>query len=181
MVSAELKLGQCFCTVHDLVKCVADCLTLLCTENLTFFFLCFLHIFSQRCKSTDSSAVPNTAAATNASQRKCRMGAGEEETPGKGDTPGFDPHDDPCVVKDDRGFMNFEPARNSKRMVTTSLHCLVSWRGNCKVDIILCESDPKNPDPADVANVTDYVVSYSCKGHTTLVEEKKQIRDLIRR
>ena len=109
------------------------------------------------------------------------MGAGEEETPGKGDTPGFEVHDHPHVAKDDRGFTSFEPARNSKRMVSTSTHCLVSWRGNCKVDIILYESDPKNPDPSDVANVTDYVVSYSCKGNTTLVEEKKQIRDLIRR
>ena len=108
------------------------------------------------------------------------MGAGFEENIGKGDTPGFQTHEDDRIERDDRGHNKWEPKRNSNRMVTTSLHCVRSWRGNCKVDIILYNSDPENPDPQDVANVADYAVSYSCKGNTTPMEEKRQARDLIR-
>lgn len=107
------------------------------------------------------------------------MGAGVENTEGSGDTPGFELTNEPMIVKDERGFWRYEPKRNNKRMITTSMHCLMSWRANCKVDLLIYDSDPRDPDPMDVANVTDYVVAYSCKGSSTLVEERRQIHDLI--
>jgi len=109
------------------------------------------------------------------------MGAGVEEIPGMGNTPGFTLHQEPRIVDDFRGFKNYEAPRNSIRMVQTPLFALMSWRANCKVDWILYESDPNAPDPADIANVLDYCVSYACKGNQTLTEEKNQIRDLIHR
>ena len=107
------------------------------------------------------------------------MGAGVEATDGTGNTPGFQSTEWPMVVKDERGFWKCEPQCNSKRMTTASMHCLLSWRANCKVDLIIYDLDPRNPDPMDVANVTDCVVSHSSKGSATLVEEKWQTRDLI--
>ena len=112
-------------------------------------------------------------------KRKCRMGAGVEIVDGSGKTPGFALTDKPVVAKDERGFWKYEPVRNSKKMITTSMHCLLSWRANCKVDLIIYDSDPRNPDPMDVANVTDYIVAYSCKGSSSLMEERRQICDLI--
>ncbi len=46
----------------------------------------------------------------------------------------------------------------------------------------LYESDPKTPDPSEIAKVTDYVVNYACKGNLTLaVEKKKQVKDFTLR
>ena len=56
---------------------------------------------------------------------------------------------------------------------------LQSWRGNCDVQIIVCDSDPRSPSIAEIAKVTDYVVGYACKGNTTTREERDQAKDLI--
>lgn len=56
---------------------------------------------------------------------------------------------------------------------------LHGWRANCDVKILLYESDPQNPDPKDIATVTNYIVSYASKGQETLEEEKSSMRALI--
>ena len=69
--------------------------------------------------------------------------------------------------------------RNHPRIVQTSTDLLQSWRANCDVQFLIYNSDPKNPDVLDIARVTDYIVSYSCKGNATMKEEKEQIRSMI--
>ena len=83
------------------------------------------------------------------------------------------------IVTDVRGFKKIEMPRNHPRIVQSSVDMLHSWRGNCDVQVILYESDPDNPDPEDVARVTDYVVAYACKGNASLAEEKRQTKSII--
>ena len=47
-----------------------------------------------------------------------------------------------------------------------------SWRANCDVQIILYNTDPKFPDLREISNVARYVVSYTCKGHLMVGQEK---------
>ena len=53
------------------------------------------------------------------------------------------------------------------------------WRANCDVQILIYNSDPDDPDPADVAKVTDYMVSYACKGSDSLQTEKEKLKKYI--
>ena len=109
------------------------------------------------------------------------MGAGKEATPGKGDTPGFKVRSEPEIVSDPRGFDKLELPRNNERIVQSSLDLMCSWRANCDIQIILYECDPDSPDPTEIAKVSDYVVSYACKGNTTLEEEKGNYQNIILR
>jgi hypothetical protein len=43
------------------------------------------------------------------------------------------------------------------------------------------DSDPSSPDLNEIAEVTDYVVSYACKGNAAYKIEKKQIQDFTTR
>lgn len=114
-------------------------------------------------------------------KRVCRAGAGEEKTPGVGDTPGFVLRSEPVIVSDPRGYNRIELSRNHKRVVQSSLDLCQSWRGNCDFQILLYECDPFSPDPSEIARVTDYVVAYACKGNSTLSEEKRQMKQLVLR
>jgi hypothetical protein len=69
--------------------------------------------------------------------------------------------------------------RNHGRINQTSLDMLVSWRGNCDVQLLIYESDPEHPDVKEISRVTDYVVSYSCKGNTTRKEEKEMTKSIL--
>ena len=84
-------------------------------------------------------------------------------------------------MHDKHGFKHVELSRNNNRVVQSSLDMLQSWRGNCDFQLMLYDSDPFNPDPAEIARVTDYIVAYASKGNVSLVDEKKQIRRLITR
>ena len=64
--------------------------------------------------------------------------------------------------------------RNHKRLNQTSKYLIQSWRANCDVQILVYDCDPKNPDISEIARVTDYIVAYSCKGNSTLKEEREQ-------
>ena len=64
--------------------------------------------------------------------------------------------------------------RNHPRVNQTSSLMLQSWRGNCDVQLLIYDSNPKTPDISEIARVTDYVVAYSCKGNATLKEEIQQ-------
>jgi hypothetical protein len=45
--------------------------------------------------------------------------------------------------------------------------------------MLIYESNPDCPDPADVARVTDYIVAYACKGVESLAEERQQTISLV--
>ena len=106
-------------------------------------------------------------------RKVCRCGAGVEETPNKCDTPGFPLRTEPELVRDLRGFNRLDLPRNNRRIITSSRWLLQGWRANCDIQVLLYESDPLNPDPEEIARVTDYIVAYACKGNETIVEEKK--------
>ena len=57
---------------------------------------------------------------------------------------------------------------------------LQSWRANCDVKILLYDTDPAYPDIREIENVSGYVVSYTCKGHLTVKQEKDIICESIR-
>lgn len=69
--------------------------------------------------------------------------------------------------------------RNHPRLNQTSTTMLQSWRANCDVQVLIYDSDPEFPDTYEIAKITDYVVSYSCKGGSTIKEEKEQTKKLI--
>jgi hypothetical protein len=105
------------------------------------------------------------------------MGCGFESKAGKLDTPGWKLRKLDTIDNDTRGFKKLFLKRNHPRLLQTSLHCLQSWRANCDISLLIYESDPKHPDASEIAKVTDYVVSYACKGNETLAIERKQVKD----
>ena len=112
-------------------------------------------------------------------KRVCKAGAGQEATKGKCDTPGF-PLSDTFEVKwDRRRSKKLCVPRNHTRVNQTSLDLLQSWRANCDVQILVYNCDPRFPDPSEIARITDYVASYSCKGNITLKEEREQTKKLV--
>ena len=56
---------------------------------------------------------------------------------------------------------------------------LQSWRGNCDIQILVYSCDPKHPDIAEIARITDYVVAYACKGNASVKEEREQNKQMI--
>jgi len=111
--------------------------------------------------------------------RYCRAGCGYETKEGACDTPGYDLHENNQIRRDDKGTCRLMLQRNNPRMIQTSMKVLQSWRSNCDVQLIIYESDPKNPDLTELAKVTDYVVSYACKGNCTHDAEKQALLDVI--
>lgn len=97
------------------------------------------------------------------------------------DTPGFELSDQPKVQVDHKKCKKLHMPRNHTRVHQTSLDMLQSWRGNCDVQILIYDSDPRHPNISEIARVTDYVVAYSCKGNHTHLEEVKQNKELILR
>ena len=112
-------------------------------------------------------------------RKVCRCGAGVEETANKCNTPGFPLRDKPKLVRNLQGFDRLELPRNHRRIIATSQWLVQGWRANCDIQILLYEGDPSNPDPDEIARVTDYIVAYACKGNESLVEEMKQNKALI--
>jgi PIF1-like helicase len=69
--------------------------------------------------------------------------------------------------------------RDNRRILQTSAHMIQSWRANCDLQILIYNSSPNTPDLDDVAAVTDYVVSYACKGNESSIAEKQHLKDYI--
>ena len=112
-------------------------------------------------------------------KRTCKVGCGQEATEGQCDTPGF-PLSDKCEVKvDHRRSKKVYMPRNHPRINQTSTHMLQSWRANCDVQVLIYNCDPRKPDISEIARITDYIVAYSCKGNSTLKEEKEQNRNIL--
>ena len=123
----------------------------------------------------------NTSHTTSAKCRRCRSGCGFEKTPGAGDTQGWKTQDHVTISTDQRGFKQLNMPRNNERLNQTSLYALQTWRANCDIQILIYDTDPKNPNPAEISRVTDYVVEYACKGNATLAVERKHVRDFTLR
>jgi hypothetical protein len=109
------------------------------------------------------------------------MGCGNESKPGSSNTPGWPLQAEDEIVNDPRGFKKLTLSRNNSRLTQTSLSCLQSWRGNCDIQILIYETDPKNPDPAEITKVSDYIVGYACKGNATLAIEKIHVKSFTMR
>ena len=108
--------------------------------------------------------------------RRCRIGCGVESEPDSCDTPGWKLQEEDEIVYDTRGFKKLSLKRNNEGFAQTSLYCLQSWRANCDVSLSMYWSDPRNPDLAEKAKATDYVVYYACKGNATLAVERDQMK-----
>ena len=108
------------------------------------------------------------------------MGCGPESNAGQADTPGFVEREKSILTRDNRGFTKLEMKRDSKRMHQSSQIALQAWRANCDVQVLIYSSDPRHPDPADIARVTDYVVAYACKGNQTIQAERTTLRNIIK-
>ena len=114
--------------------------------------------------------------------RFCRMGAGIEECLGNCKTPGFDYVPNDIIEFDRRGFKSLKLKRTiSKQFNQSSMVMLQSWRANCDIKILLYDTHPLYPDIREIANVSDYVVSYTCKGHLTLIQERDIICSAMKR
>ena len=74
---------------------------------------------------------------------------------------------------DKRNFNFLQLKRdNSIRFMQSSMSLLQSWRANCDIKILIYDTDPEFPDLTEISTVIDYIVSYTCKGHLNLFEEK---------
>ena len=98
---------------------------------------------------------------------------------GQCDTPGFPLQKEASIKTDHRHAQRLYMPRNHNRINQTSRHMLQSWRANCDVQLIIYDSDPLKPDIAEIARITDYIVSYSTKGNVTWKEENEQTKQLI--
>src|SRR5688572_25392544 len=91
-------------------------------------------------------------------RKVCRCAAGVEETPNKCNTPGFPIRKEPTFVRDLRGFDRLELPWNDRRIVVSSGWLLQGWRANCDIQVLLYQCDPSEPNPEEIARVTDYIV-----------------------
>ena len=99
----------------------------------------------------------------------------------KCDTPGFIKRQVPVILRDLRGFDRVDLQRNNQTIVQSSTFLMRGWRGNCDIQLLIYKSKPDDVDPKDVSRVTNYVVSYACKGSESSVQEKKAMASMILR
>lgn len=109
----------------------------------------------------------------------CRCGAGQENTAGLGDTPGFPLQAAPSIVVERQRCKKLRMPRNHPRVTQSSSSLLQTWRANCDIQILIYDSPPQSFDSREISKVTDYVVAYSCKGNATYKEELETYKKLI--
>jgi hypothetical protein len=112
-------------------------------------------------------------------RRYCRSGAGIERNYGKCDTPGFIERENPTISRDPRGFDRVDLPRNNRWVVQASSFLCQGWRGNCDIQYLLYSSDSDEIDVSDISRVTNYIVSYSCKGNETEVQAKLGLKAVV--
>ena len=96
-------------------------------------------------------------------------------------TPGFPIQDVDTLNVDSIGIKRLALQRNSKRMNQSSFTALRSWRANCDVQLIIYDSDPEYPNLDEIAKISDYVVSYTCKGNIRKQTEKGMMKEIIQK
>jgi hypothetical protein len=110
----------------------------------------------------------------------CRMNGGELNTE-TNQTPGFQLQDIDTLTVDSNGIKRLALQRNSKRMNQSSFTALRSWRANCDVQLIIYDSDPEYPNLDEIAKISDYVVSYTCKGNLRKQTEKGMMKKIVQK
>lgn len=113
--------------------------------------------------------------------RYCRAGCGKEITEGSNNTRGFTLKDEAVLICDSNtnSCSKLQLKRNTTRMVQSSMKLLQIWRANCDIQLLMYDTDPRNPDMYELNKVTDYVVSYACKGNTSTEAEIEVMSSLI--
>lgn len=123
---------------------------------------------------------PHHESAENRKRQYCRFGCGVERSAGMFDTPGYIDRDQAEIVNDPRGFQILEMPRKRiggyGKIRQTSTFFAAGWRANTDFQILLYQSDPLLPDPREIAKVTDYTVSYACKGNETYMIQKEHAK-----
>lgn len=116
-------------------------------------------------------------------RRICRSGCGVERKPNSCQTPGFPNLNNPKIASDFCGFKKLlfprKRYKNGLNIIPTSSWLVLGWRGNCDVQFIQFESDPEMPDPLEIANITEYAVSYATKAFETYTNKQQTTRKLI--
>jgi hypothetical protein len=144
--------------------------------------MCQLSFQKHRCSKYCMRTRPNTSKRETKEQKKrryCRCGAGIEKTYGKCDTPGFKTNPSPAITRDPRGFDRVDMPRNNKYVVQASTYLCQGWRGNCDIQYLIYSSDGDEVDASDISRVTNYIVSYSCKGNETEIQEKGALKGIV--
>jgi hypothetical protein len=144
--------------------------------------LCQLSFQKHKCSKYCMRAKPGSKSVSSSKEktnRWCRCGAGVEKTYGKCDTPGFKPRATAAIVHDPRGFDRVDMPRNNRFIVQASSFLCQGWRGNCDLQYLLYSSDGDEVDATDISRVTNYIVSYSCKGNETEIQEKGVLKSII--
>ena len=136
------------------------------------------HICSAYCMRKRSLRNSKEDAASQ-KRRVCRCGAGVEARFMICDTPGFKLRTSLQVVHDLHGYDRVDLCRNNYRITQASAYVMRSWRGNCDVQLLIYNSSPEEIDASDVSRVTNYVVSYACKGSESAVEQKTSMEAII--
>jgi hypothetical protein len=114
-------------------------------------------------------------------KRYCRSGCGKEVSEGSAITPGFKLLHKACISREMNGTYKLNLKRNSSRMVQSSLFLTPLWRANNDVQLLLYDSDPTNPDLIEIGKVTDYIISYACKGNMKTEAEVQVLNSLVQR
>ena len=93
-------------------------------------------------------------------------------------TPGFPLKNQPEIVVH-RKAKKLCLQQNHTRVVQSSMDMLRSWRANCDIQLLIYDSPPKDFNLKEISRIVDYLIGYTCKGNTTLQEERQTNRDLI--
>ena len=65
-------------------------------------------------------------------------------------------------------------------MNRSSMIASCSWRANYDVQLIIYDSNPDNPNLEEIAKISNYIVSYTCKGNIRKQTEKELMKDTIK-
>ena len=95
--------------------------------------------------------------------------------------PGWDLKEEAKIEMDSRGFRKFVCERNTLRGTQASVYNLQGWVGNQDISFILFESDDyMHPNVDELISVTEYVVSYTCKGNESYRLQRQHTIDFIK-
>jgi len=151
-----------------------------------FLYTCQEHVCTDYCLRK-RRIFTRTETSKSKQRRECHAGCGVEKTHGKGDTPGFVLRKKTSLEKYARGFLKLQLPHDNKRKrdgkkrnpIQTSLWLAHGWRANCDLQLILYDGNPREPDPAEVARITDYIVAYASKGIESFTQEQDQVKELV--
>jgi hypothetical protein len=83
------------------------------------------------------------------------------------------------IFTDLRGFDRVDLPRNNHHIVQASTFLCQGWRGNCDIQYLIYRYDGDEIDVGDISRVTNYVVSYSCKGNESEIQERLSLKSII--